>query len=581
AVLTLHRQNYSLCDLSDLSLKRIQEDDKMSEFSSASSSGEVESNGMEEPPHAGPHDSSSHLSEEPCQCSICLNVFTDPVTTPCGHVFCKTCLSNYWDNNLHCPLCKEEFTERPELKINTTLTEAVGHLQKENGLDQPEIVCDVCTEVKLKALKSCLDCGVTFCKSHLESHAVAKLKKHMLINPVKKLEDYICQKHERPLLFFCRDEQTYVCQFCTETDHRTHNTVPVEEESGEKKTQLGKMHTEVQQMIQYRTKKIEEIKFSVELRKKNTEKEIADSVEVFTALMRSIERTRDELHEAMEEKQRAVEKSAEDIIKALEQEINELKEKDTELEQLSYTEDHLHLLQVYSSLRSPEDKNNWADVRVDTRVSMEPVRKALLQLQQTLNKTLFDSELKRMEQYAVDVTLDPDTAHPTLILSNDGKQVVCGDKRHNLPDNPKRFTYYIMVLGKEGFSSGRFYYEVEVKGKTEWNFGVAKASINRKGMITLRPEHGFWALILTNKNEYKPGTGPSVSLLLRQKPQKVGVFVDYEEGLVSFYDVQTKSRIYSFTGQSFTEKLYPYFCPGVNDKNNLAPLIISTISKSE
>uniref|UniRef100_A0A3B1KHB8 E3 ubiquitin-protein ligase TRIM39-like n=1 Tax=Astyanax mexicanus TaxID=7994 RepID=A0A3B1KHB8_ASTMX len=520
--------------------------------------------------------SSSPLSEDQFHCSICLDVFTDPVSTPCGHNFCITCLSQYWNStqHFHCPLCKEEFTKRPELKINTTLREVADHFKKKRVLDKPEVLCDVCTEEKLKAFKSCLNCGATFCKTHLEPHSGGKLKNHKLIHPVENLEDYICQKHERPLELFCRDDQTGVCQFCTETDHKNHNTVPIEEESGEKKTQLGETQTEVQQMIQDRLMEIKEIKHSVDIRKRNTEKEISDSVEVFTALIRSIERSQAELLEVMEEKQKAAERQAEDLIKDLEQEITELKRRDTELEQLSHTEDHLHLLQIYPSLCRPPHTTNWTDISVDPHLSVETVRNALSQLQK------ISSELKRIQQYAVDVTLDPDTAHPYLILSKDGKQVKHGDTKQNLPDNPERFTYYYNVLGKEGFSSGRFYYEVQVSGKTDWDFGVVRESINRKGEIILTPQDGFWAVVLRNGNQYKACADPPVSLSLREKLQKVGVFVDYEEGLVSFYDVEARSHIYSFTGQSFTEKLYPYFSPFLNngDKNS-APLIITPVCK--
>ncbi|KAL0166861.1 hypothetical protein M9458_038705, partial [Cirrhinus mrigala] len=165
-----------------------------------------------------------------------------------------------------------------------------------------------------------------------------------------------------------------------------------------------------------------------------------------------------------------------------------------------------------------------------------------------------------------DVTLDPDTAHPKLILSDDEKQVRCGDVKQKLPDNPKRFDRYVNVLAKEGFSSGRFYFEVQVKEKTEWVLGVARESIDRKGENTLRPSNGFWTVFLRNGTEYKACAGPSVSLSLRVKLQRVGVFVDYEEGLVSFYDVESSSHIYSYTGQSFTDKLYPFFSPYPNDK---------------
>uniref|UniRef100_W5K8E4 Uncharacterized protein n=1 Tax=Astyanax mexicanus TaxID=7994 RepID=W5K8E4_ASTMX len=522
------------------------------------------------------------LSEDQFQCSICLDVFTDPVSTPCGHNFCKSCLTQYWNStqHCHCPLCKEKFTKRPEMKINTTLREVADHFKKKTVLDKSEVLCDVCT--REKAFKSCLNCGATFCKTHLEPHTVGTLRNHKLIDPVENLKNYICQKHEKPLELFCRDDQTCVCLFCTVTDHKNHNTVPIEEESGVKKTQMGKTHTEVQQMIKDRLKKIKEIKHSVDIRKRNTEKEISDSVEVFSALMRSIERSQAELLEVMEEKQKAAERQAEEFIKDLEQEITELKRRDTELEQLSHTEDHLHLLQIYPSLCRPPHTTNWTDISVDPHLSVETVRNTLSQLQKSLNEVLNVTELKRIQQYAVDVTLDPDTAHPNLILSKDGKQVRCEYKKQNLPDNPERFSVCACVLGKEGFSSGRFYYEVQVSGKNKWDLGVAHEFIKRKIHIKLNPQNGFWTVWLRNGNEYEACAGPGVPLSLREKLQKVGVFVDYEEGLVSFYDVEDRSHIYSFTGQSFTEKVYPYFCPcNIDSGKNIAPLIISPVCKTE
>ncbi|XP_051729662.1 E3 ubiquitin-protein ligase TRIM21-like isoform X3 [Ctenopharyngodon idella] len=539
---------------------------------------------IEEPPWMS--SSSGPLTEE-LQCSICLDVFTDPVTTPCGHNFCKTCLNKHWDNSqtCNCPYCKETFKIRPDLKINTTLREVVDHYKKKSPerkpevLKKPEVLCDVCEERKLKALKSCLVCQSSYCETHLEPHLrVAGLKKHKLINPVRNLEDYICQKHERPLELFCRDDQTCVCPICTLTDHKNHNTVPIEEQSEEKKTQLMKTQKDVQQMIQDRIQKIQDIKHSAKVRKRNTEKEKAARVELFTDLIRSIERCQTELLEMMEEQQKAAEKQEEELIEELEQEITELKMRNTELEQLSHTEDHLHLLQIYSFLCSSRNTRNWSEISVKTDESLETLRRALTQLQDTLQEKLTQTDLKRMQQYEVDVTLDPDTAHPHLILSDDGKQVRHGDIRQKLPDKPERFDISPCVLGKKGFSSGRFYYEVQVKGKTKWVLGVARESINRKELNILSPSDGFWTVALRNENEYWACADSPVSLCLRVKPQRVGVFVDYEEGLVSFYDVESSSHIYSYTGQSFTGKLYPYFSPCFNDGGkNSTPLIITPV----
>ncbi|KAL0983771.1 hypothetical protein UPYG_G00132550 [Umbra pygmaea] len=175
---------------------------------------------------------------------------------------------------------------------------------------------------------------------------------------------------------------------------------------------------------------------------------------------------------------------------------------------------------------------------------------------------------------AVDVTLDPDTANPYLILSDDGKQVYHTDRKQDLPDIPERFNYGDDVLGKEGFSSGRFYYEVQVEEKTRWILGVVKESIWRKDKITLKPEYGYWTVRLKN-GEYIACTDPPEDLTLKEKPQKVCVFVDYEEGQVTFFNVEAKCLIYSFTGCTFTEKLYPFFSPGPNyGGKNSAPLVI-------
>ncbi|KAK3567702.1 hypothetical protein QTP86_021625, partial [Hemibagrus guttatus] len=175
------------------------------------------------------------------------------------------------------------------------------------------------------------------------------------------------------------------------------------------------------------------------------------------------------------------------------------------------------------------------------------------------------TEFIKKKKFAVDVTLDPDSAHPQLILSADGKQVTHVDTRQDLPDSPQRFNFPC-VVGKQSFSTGRFYYEVQVRGKTAWTLGVVRENINRKGWMTANPQNGFWMVDLKNENQYRACACPDVPLTLREKVEVVRVFVDYEEGLVSFYDVKARFHIYSFTGQSFDEKLYPYFSPCNNKR---------------
>uniref|UniRef100_A0A668RVJ9 B30.2/SPRY domain-containing protein n=1 Tax=Oreochromis aureus TaxID=47969 RepID=A0A668RVJ9_OREAU len=392
------------------------------------------------------------LTEDQLLCSVCLDVFTDPVSTPCGHNFCKACMCKYADPDVpfQCPVCMKMLYPKPELQVNTLISEMVDAFRRSEQRPGRRVEVLHGEGFKLMAIV-CMVC-------------------------LSLLWDFMKFNH------------------------------PLEEISkGEK---LVKMEAEIQQMIEEIRLKIEELKRSVEL----------------------------------DEKQRQTELQAEGFIRKMEQDIRELKKRKMEVELLS-------VLQLEETA----------------------------EMKEKLPKMVARVELRRIQSYAVDVTFDPDTANPYLVLSDDGKQVHDSDVRQKLPDNPERFSYCINVLGEQSFSSGRFYFEVQVKGKTEWTLGVATESTNRKAQITLSPRDGFWTVRLRDGYEYKAKADPDVALSLRSGPEKVGVFVDYERGWVSFYDVSAAALIYSFTGCSFTQKLRPFFSPGLNDDGrNSAPLIITT-----
>ncbi|KAM3587880.1 uncharacterized protein V6R79_016020 [Siganus canaliculatus] len=532
------------------------------------------------------------LSEQQLLCSICLDVFTDPVTIPCGHNFCKNCITQHWDLNVksQCPLCNKCYDRPPELNINLFISEMAAQFKQstlkranwssvQKYVHSGDVLCDVCTDTKLKALKSCLVCLASYCETHLEPHhRIQGLKRHELINPVENLEDRMCQKHDRPLELFCRTDRMCVCQFCTESDHKTHVIVPLVEEYGIQRAELGQMEAEVQQLIQERQLKIEQIKQSVKLSRADADRETAASVQLFTALVQSVERGLAQLVDLIQEQQKSTEKQAEVFIRELEEEISELKKRHAEVEQLSHTEDPLILLQNLPALNTAPPYKDWTEVRVHSSYE-GTVRRAVAQLEETLSEEMrklqADVELKRVRQYAVDVTLDPNTASSYLILSADGKQVKSSEAQHTVPDNIQRFSECNGVLGEQSFHSGRFYFEVLVRHKTAWDIGVARQSIRRKGKVRLSPQNGFWTLWLRHGSEYRALAGPGVSLSLKSKPERVGVFVDYGEGVVSFYDVDTGVLIYSFTGCKFTGKLYPYFSPcTVENGRNTSPLIL-------
>ncbi|XP_059211132.1 E3 ubiquitin-protein ligase TRIM39-like [Centropristis striata] len=537
------------------------------------------------------------LPEKQFQCTICQQVLTDPVTTPCGHNFCQACLQNVWDTSdvCQCPTCNKSFTSRPEISINTGFKELADTFRNIIVCSSAsplcsakpgEVACDVCaaTSLQVKALKSCLVCLTSYCQAHLEPHQrVATLKIHKLIEPVKNLQDRMCKKHERLLEMYCRDEQKCVCQFCTETEHKDHHAVTIEDESGERKVQMKQTEAGFQQMIQDRLKKVEEIKSCLKLSNTSAEKEIKESDRLFTSLIRSIEERKSEVNAEIKEKQKAAERRAEELIEELQQEINELQRRNTEMEELRDTEDHLHVLQRSPSLMWPPLTREWMEISVHPEVCMGTSRRAMSKLDHTLKNeldALKTEEMKKMQKYAVDVVLDPDTAHPNIVLSADGKQAGRAELLHIVPDNPQRFDPVICVVGKRGFLSGRFYFQVAVGTKTFWDLGVVKESVNRKGMITSKPENGFWTVRLRNGEEYRALDSPSVLLPLKKKPQTVGVFTDYEEGTVSFFDVEARSHIYTFTGCLFSERVFPFFSPGIfDDGKNTAALVITAVNQ--
>ncbi|KAJ8332245.1 hypothetical protein SKAU_G00427900 [Synaphobranchus kaupii] len=238
----------------------------------------------------------------------------------------------------------------------------------------------------------------------------------------------------------------------------------------------------------------------------------------------------------------------------------------------------VELSRSFPSLCTPSNIKDWSGVSVHTDVCVGTLRSTVEQLQFSLTEQvdkLAETEMQRLCQYSVGVALDPSTAHPWLALSEDRRSVRDGDVEQDVPDGPRRFDTAPCVLAEESYRSGRQYWEVQVGDKTAWDLGVAGESIDRKGVVTLTPGYGYWTVCLRKGNECQACADPPTPLALREKPRTVGVYVDYEGGQVSFYNVEARTHIYSFTGYTFTEELYPYFSPGVNDNgSNAAALVI-------
>ncbi|XP_060941874.1 E3 ubiquitin-protein ligase TRIM21-like [Limanda limanda] len=537
---------------------------------------------------------SSLLSEERLLCSICLDVFTDPVTIQCGHNFCSTCINTYWDSGdtCQCPMCKQKFSKRPELRVNTFISELADEFKKSvqvkastpgPQLLEVDVLCDICSEIKEKAVKSCLTCLTSFCESHLEPHRrVARLKGHTLLEPVKNLDDRMCKTHNKMTELYCLKEQTFICVLCLKADHKGHNAVPLEEQYEKVAATKDEAQANIQKLLQTRIEKIAKVENILYVSQVDFEKEEKATVQVFTELIQSIQASQAELLEVIEQRHSAIKQKGEEFLKELRREVTELKSRSSQLEHLSHSEDHYRFLQSFPTLSKPPHKS-CPDTDLGPDLSFQATRGDLTQLKLRVNEIMEEIpeiRMKRMREHAVVLTLDPDTAKYSLVISEDGKQVTVEDnmEKYKVTDNPKRFHALCQVLAKEGFTTGKFYFEVQVKGKIRWVVGVIRESVDRKNAARASVENGYWTCLLV---EGKYITSDSIPEILKEELQKLGVFVDYNKGEVSFYNVDSKSRIGCITGCSFTEKLYPYFCPQPNDNGrNSAPLIITPVPQT-
>ncbi|KAK6318544.1 hypothetical protein J4Q44_G00118350 [Coregonus suidteri] len=397
------------------------------------------------------------LDQDQFCCSVCLDLLKEPVTTACGHSYCRSCIEGCWDKNVlkgvySCPQCRQTFTPRPTLRKNNMLAEVVEKLKKTGLQAAPpptlcyagprDVACDFCTGTrKQKALMSCLACLASYCETHLQPHyEVPAFKKHKLIKATAQLQEKICSHHDKLLEVYCRTDQQCICMLCVMDVHKGHDTVSATAERTEKQKQLGMSQQKVQQRVQKREKELKELKQAVESLKHSAQAAVEDSEKIFTQLIRSIERRCSEVKELIRAQEKAQVSQAEFLLEQLKQEIAELRKTNTELEQLSHTEDHIHFLQNYQSLSSPSVSSDLPSITVRPLQYFGYVNKTVSELREKLEYFLkgewtkisttvnvadiLPTEPKTREQflqYSCQLTLNPNTACEELFLT-EGKR---------------------------------------------------------------------------------------------------------------------------------------------------------------
>ncbi|PWA19145.1 hypothetical protein CCH79_00019252 [Gambusia affinis] len=337
--------------------------------------------------------------------------------------------------------------------------------------------------------------------------------------------------------------------------------------------QQDKMKVLLQQKIHIREKKMTEVRSAVKSCKGSLDAEWLQIYSVFSEVMKVVEDARKKALEPIEKRRRKVKRDEQNLLQKLQGEIDRFRDS---IDELDRSQD----LQAVP-LSNLDDSKEIKNLKVDTSFSFGTLKSTTTTMMKDIQghlENLSSLELKRIATFAADVKLDSATAHQCLVLSNDGKRVRDGGEKPKAPDSPERFDTFGSVLGINRLNRGRSYWEVEVKNKSGWDLGVARRSANRKGVLKVNTDNGYWVAVHFEGRKYAALTVPPTSLPLNEKPQKVGVFVDYEEAVVSFYDVTNKSHIFSFTECLFNDDIFPYFSPHpkMNDKN-VDPLIISAV----
>ncbi|KAM6934216.1 uncharacterized protein gpr156 [Xenentodon cancila] len=336
----------------------------------------------------------SVLSKKQLLCAICLDVFSQPVSTPCGHNFCRDCIQRYWQStNLpQCPLCKHKFYKKPDLKVNTFISEVASQFKQlrekkeeisaadQSTIQTTEVSCDVGIGKTVKVSSS---------ETHLEPHHVlSTLEKHRLINPMKSLQERVCKRHDNLLDLFCVTDQMYVCRVCRKKDHKAHRTVSIGDESRKKRAQIRSVNVHLQELIRDRLQKICEINQVIQLSKRNTERELEESFQVFEKLLQIVQSGQEEVAEVIRAKQRQVQSRASGVLSQMEQEIDQLRLRSAELELLSHSDDDLYLLQSFPAIADLPAVRHWSDSCVETAEYVGTVRRAVRRVAVQLEETV-------------------------------------------------------------------------------------------------------------------------------------------------------------------------------------------------
>uniref|UniRef100_G1KK44 Zinc finger protein RFP-like n=1 Tax=Anolis carolinensis TaxID=28377 RepID=G1KK44_ANOCA len=446
---------------------------------------------------------------EEATCSVCLDYFNDPVILDCGHNFCRACLTQTWEKpgntETSCPQCREIVSQK-NLRTNPLLANFV------------EITKKLSVPGSKKA----------------------------------KGKERICEKHQEPLNLFCTDDETFICVVCERSkEHNDHRTIPLGMAAQDYKVLMGRRQDDlVKEREKILVYKAETEKEAQDLFKQ-TKTKIKTYLEEITEMRRFLDKQEKHLRAQMEEVEKQIARNRDEHLVSLSLELSSLESLIQEIKEKCQQPPAELLQDARNLLQRCEEKQTS-----EKPMSFPP------ELKWNIWKfcDLYSYLAATMKPFRANVTLDPGTADPWLILSEDCQSVRFGDKPQVLPDNPERFSPRAYVLGHEGFTSGRHFWEVVVGGEGNWAVGVARKSVRRKGPVNFGPEEGIWAVGKWG-GKYRATRGPSSpDFLLSEKTKRVRICLNCASNQVAFYDADTGDQIYVLSDIPFSgETVLPFF----------------------
>ncbi|XP_075175677.1 E3 ubiquitin-protein ligase TRIM39-like [Anomaloglossus baeobatrachus] len=507
---------------------------------------------------------SAELRDE-LTCSICLSLYTDPVSLRCGHFFCRSCIVSALDAQeaagvYSCPDCRIEYPERPTLEKNRKLENIVERFSSTRPYaEDTGIFCAYCTKSPVPAVRSCLQCETTFCDDHLTVHN--KTLDHKLIEPTFSFGNKKCSLHQKVLEYYCPQDVACLCMSCCLVgEHRGHQVELLDEASEKKKENLKKYLDELNPQkaeIQIRVPNLQDDVKNIQEKASNKRKNVS---KIFMDIRKQLEMAEKKVLSEVSRQEEKIVSQISHQIQKLEIQENKLSRKMRHVEEMCGVTDPIRLLQesditVCSHGGEEDTGGDGGEVS-----SEEDLDEGLISL--TLHRSMRDIVTNVTSELGVhvpDILLDVDTAEEYVKISEDLKTATDSEEKQNRPES-SRFVTYPQVLSRCGLSSGRHYWEVEWDQIGKCGVGLSYLNIEKEGdQSGIAYNDKSWCLVLYDGECKVCHNSDELPLSVKPTCPTLGLFLDYEAGRLSFYELCDPIRhLHTFTA-SFTEPLHVVF----------------------